>query len=45
LFGYQLALRAGFNDVTNRHNPTVVNNNIDSPLFLIFSGTQHSTFT
>jgi len=45
LFGYQLALRTGFNDVTNRHNPTVVNNNIDSPLFLIFSGTQHRAFT
>ena len=45
LFGYQLALRAGFNDVTNRHNPSVVNNNINSPLFLIFSGTQHRAFT
>ncbi len=45
LFRYQLALRAGFNDVTNRHNPTVVNNNTDSPLFLTFSGTQHRAFT
>ena len=39
------ALRAGFNDVTNRHNPTVVNNNIESPLFLTFSGAQHRAFT
>jgi hypothetical protein len=45
LFRYQLALRAGFNNVTNRQNPTVVNNNIDSPLFLTFSGTQHRVFT
>ena len=45
LFRYQLALRAGFNDVTNRQNPTVVNNNIDSPLFLTFSGKQHRVFT
>ena len=45
LFHYYLALRAGFNDVTNRHNPTVVNNNIDSPQFLTFSGTQHRAFT
>jgi len=45
LLGYRLALRAGFNDVTNRHNPAVVNNNIDSPLFLSFSGTQHRAFT
>ena len=45
LFGYYLALRAGFNDITNRKNPTAVNNNIDSPLFLTFSGTQHRAFT
>ena len=45
LFHYYLALRAGFNDVTNRQNPTVVNNNVDSPEFLTFGGTQHRVFT
>jgi TonB dependent receptor-like, beta-barrel/Carboxypeptidase regulatory-like domain len=45
LFSYHLALRAGFNNVTNRQNPTVVNNNVDSPEFLTFGGTQHRTFT
>ena len=45
LFSYILALRAGFNNVTNRQNPTVVNNNVDSPLFLTFGGTEHRVFT
>jgi Carboxypeptidase regulatory-like domain/TonB dependent receptor-like, beta-barrel len=45
LFSYYLALRAGFNNVTNRQNPTVVNNNVDSPQFLTFGGTEHRTFT
>jgi len=45
LFSYYLALRAGFNNVTNRQNPTVVNNNVDSPQFLTFGGTQHRVFT
>lgn len=45
LFGLYLALRAGFNNVTNRQNPTVVNNNIDSPQFLTFGGTEHRVFT
>jgi TonB dependent receptor/Carboxypeptidase regulatory-like domain len=45
LFGYYLALRAGFNNVTNQKNPTVVNNNVDSPEFLSFGGTQHRVFT
>jgi hypothetical protein len=45
LFGVQWALRAGFNDITNRQNPTAVNNNIDSPKFLTFSGLQHRAFT
>jgi hypothetical protein len=45
LFSYHLALRAGFNDVTNRKNPSVVNNNVDSPEFLTFGGTQHRVFT
>ncbi|HJP92994.1 MAG TPA: carboxypeptidase regulatory-like domain-containing protein [Pyrinomonadaceae bacterium] len=45
LFSYILALRAGFNNVTNRQNPTVVNNNIDSPQFLTFGGTEHRVLT
>jgi len=45
LFSYIVALRAGFNNVTNRQNPTVVNNNVDSPLFLTFGGTEHRVFT
>jgi len=38
-------LRAGFNNVTNRQNPTVVNNNLDSPKFLTFGGTEHRVLT
>ncbi|HKE55588.1 MAG TPA: TonB-dependent receptor [Pyrinomonadaceae bacterium] len=45
LFGYYLALRAGFNNVTNRQNPTVVNNNVDSAQFGTFGGTQHRVLT
>jgi hypothetical protein len=45
LFSYILALRAGFNNVTSRPNPTVVNNNVDSPQFLTFGGTEHRVFT
>ena len=37
LFGFQWALRAGFDNITNRHNPFAVDNNIDSPHFLAFS--------
>lgn len=45
LFGFQWALRAGFNNLTGRDNPTVVNNNQDAPGFLTFSGRQGRTFT
>ena len=45
LLHYQWALRAGFNNVTNRHNPSAVNNNVDSPQFLTFAGLQRRTFT
>jgi hypothetical protein len=44
LFGFQWALRVGSNNLTNRNNPTGVNNNIDSPQFLTFGGLQHRTF-
>jgi hypothetical protein len=45
VFSYYLALRAGFNNVTNRENPSVVNNNVDSLQFLTFGGTQQRAFT
>ncbi|HXG66943.1 MAG TPA: hypothetical protein VNO70_17705, partial [Blastocatellia bacterium] len=42
---YKWALRVGFNNVTNRRNPTAVNNNIASPEFLTFGGLQDRAFT
>ena len=45
MFGFQWAIRGGFNDITGRKNPLVVNNNIDSPMFGQFGGLQHRTFT
>jgi hypothetical protein len=42
---YNLAIRAGFNDITNRHNPFAVNSNINSPGFLNFASSQHRSFT
>lgn len=44
LWGHRWALRAGFNNLSNRLNPTVVNNNASSPRFLHFSGGQHRAF-
>lgn len=38
------AVRAGFNNITGRDNPSAVNNNVDSPLFGRFSGLQGRTF-
>jgi hypothetical protein len=45
LFGFLWALRFGFNDLTNRSNPTAVNNNIDSPDFLTYGGIQGRALT
>jgi hypothetical protein len=45
LWRHQWALRAGFNNITGRQNPTVVYNNLGSPDFGRFSGGQHLTFT
>jgi hypothetical protein len=42
--GYRWALRAGMDDITDRANPNVVDNNINSPTFLSFFGTGHRTF-
>ena len=45
MFGFMWALRAGFNDITNRSNPSVVNNNVDSPDFLTYNGIQGRALT
>ena len=44
LFGLNLALRAGFNNITNRQNAAQVDNNINSPQFLRFNSIQGRTF-
>jgi hypothetical protein len=41
--GYRWAGRIGMDDLTNRENPSVVDNNINSPTFLSFFGTGHRT--
>jgi hypothetical protein len=43
--GFYWALRGGYDNITNRKNPTVVNNNIESPQFRTFSGFDHRAFT
>lgn len=45
LLSFNLALRAGFNNITDRENATVVDNNISSTRFLQFSGVQGRVFT
>jgi hypothetical protein len=45
LLHYEWAFRAGFNNLTGHRNPVVVNNNIDSPDFLRFSGGAGRTLT
>ncbi|MGD0128022.1 MAG: carboxypeptidase regulatory-like domain-containing protein [Terriglobia bacterium] len=45
LFGFMWALRAGCNDITNRPNPSGVNNNVDSTEFLTYGGIQGRAFT
>lgn len=45
IFGYEWALRGGYDDITGRRNPSAVYNNIDSPLFLTFTGIQGRAFT
>ena len=41
--GYRWAGRIGVDNITNRENPTVVDNNVNSPTFLSFFGTDHRT--
>ena len=42
---YEWAIRGGFNDITGSDNPFLVDNNIDSPTFLQFTGISHRAFT
>lgn len=45
IFHLEWAVRAGFDNITNRHNPTVVDNNVDSPRFLTFGGLEGRALT
>jgi hypothetical protein len=42
---HEWAWRFGFNNLTGHRNPNVVNNNVDSPDFLMFSGGQRRALT
>jgi hypothetical protein len=42
--GQRWALRMGANNILNRSNPNVVNNNVDSPHFLTYYGGQRRAF-
>jgi Carboxypeptidase regulatory-like domain/TonB dependent receptor/TonB-dependent Receptor Plug Domain len=44
LIGYHWAVRGGFNNLTNRTNPSAVDNNIDSENFLNYGGFQRRAF-
>ncbi len=44
LLHYEWAFRVGFNNITGHDNPTVVNNNLNSPNFGQFSGSAGSAF-
>ncbi len=44
LLHYEWAFRIGFNNITGHDNPTVVNNNIDSPNYGQFSGSAGPAF-
>lgn len=45
LLGLNLGLRGGFNNITNRQNAMVIDNNINSSQFLRLSGIQGRVFT
>ncbi|HUI42868.1 MAG TPA: TonB-dependent receptor [Terriglobia bacterium] len=45
VFGFEWALRAGFNNITNRHNPAYVDNNVNSPQFLTYGGVEGRALT
>ena len=42
--GYEWAVRVGIENITGSRNPTLVNNNVDSPQFLTLGGLRHRTF-
>lgn len=42
--GYRLAIRGGFNNLTDHKNPTVVNNTVESPQYLTFLGSEGRHF-
>ena len=44
-FGRYWALRGGFENITDHSNPAVVNSNVESPQFLVFSDFQGRAFT
>jgi len=43
--GRYFAVRFGFENITDRHNPLFVNGDVDSPRFLTFSALDHRAFT
>jgi Carboxypeptidase regulatory-like domain/TonB dependent receptor-like, beta-barrel len=45
IFGFRWQLRAGFDDITDRHNPYAVDNNIDSPNYLTYGSTGGRSLT
>lgn len=45
LFHFEWALRAGFNNVTNHNNPVAVDNNVNSPQFLTYQGSEGRVLT
>ena len=45
LFGFRWELRAGFDNITDRHNPYAVDNNIDSPTYLTYGSTGGRSLT
>jgi Carboxypeptidase regulatory-like domain/TonB dependent receptor-like, beta-barrel len=45
LFGFRWQLRGGFDNITDRHNPYAVDNNIDSPTYLTYGSTGGRTLT
>jgi len=44
LHGYRFALRGGMNNITDRLNPTAVNNVVGAPGFLHFYGAEGRHF-
>ncbi len=45
LFGFNWAIRGGFDNITDHENPGVVDNDINSPKFLTFGGFLRRAFT